>query len=58
MLMRACDVRLPTRLRKDALDFIATALVEAADEVKQARRAVCEPRLRTSLPEIRRRMAG
>jgi dTDP-4-amino-4,6-dideoxygalactose transaminase len=39
MLMRACDVRLPARLRKDELDFIATALVAAADEVKRARRA-------------------
>jgi len=58
MLMRACDVRLPARLSKDDLDFIATALVESADDVKQARRAVCEPRLRRSPPEIRRRMAG
>ena len=28
MLMRACDVRLPARLSKDDLDFIATALVD------------------------------
>lgn len=39
MLMRACDVRLPARLRKDELDFIATALVASADDVKRARRA-------------------
>ena len=39
MLMRACDVRLPARLGKDDLDFIATALVEAAEEVKGARPA-------------------
>lgn len=58
MLMRACDVRLPARLRKDDLDFIATALVESADDVKKARRAVCQPRLRASLSEIGRRMAG
>jgi dTDP-4-amino-4,6-dideoxygalactose transaminase len=38
MLMRACDVRLPARLNKDELDFIATALVAAADEVKSASR--------------------
>ncbi len=30
MLMRACDVRLPTRLTVAELDFIADALVEAA----------------------------
>ena len=34
MLMRACDVRLPTRLTQSELDFIAAALVEAAAEVK------------------------
>ena len=44
MLMRACDVRLPARLRKDELDFIATALVASADDVKRARRAL-SPRL-------------
>lgn len=55
MLMRACDVRLPARLSKVELDFIATALVSAADEVKQARRAVRAPRLRTSRPETRRK---
>lgn len=34
MLMRACDVRLPTRLTEDELDFIANALVAAAGDVK------------------------
>ena len=34
MLMRACDVRLPARLGKDDLDFIASALVAAAEDVK------------------------
>ena len=34
MLMRACDVRLPTRLTVAELDFIATALVAAAADVK------------------------
>ena len=34
MLMRACDVRLPTRLTRDELDFIADALIAAADQVK------------------------
>ena len=34
MLMRACDVRLPARLSRDELDFLATALVAAAAEVK------------------------
>jgi dTDP-4-amino-4,6-dideoxygalactose transaminase len=57
MLMRACDVRLPARLGKDDLDFIATALIESADEVKQGRRAVGEARPRTSPAEIRRRRA-
>ncbi len=32
MLMRACDVRLPARLRREDLDYIANALVEAASE--------------------------
>jgi perosamine synthetase len=45
MLMRACDVRLPTRLAKADLDFIASALVAAAEDVKSpvlqhAKRAV------------------
>ena len=34
MLMRACDVRLPTRLTEAELDFIAAALVDAALDVK------------------------
>ena len=34
MLMRACDVRLPTRLSAAELDFIASAVVAAAVEVK------------------------
>ena len=34
MLMRACDVRLPTRLTEDELDFIAAALVAAAETVR------------------------
>jgi len=40
MLMRACDVRLPARLQRDDLDYIADALVEAADAVKKDARAV------------------
>ena len=34
MLMRACDVRLPTRLTEAELDFIARAIVDAAAEVR------------------------
>ncbi|WP_421704766.1 DegT/DnrJ/EryC1/StrS family aminotransferase [Aliiroseovarius sp.] len=34
MLMRACDTRLPVRLKKPELDFIAEALVAAAEDVK------------------------
>ena len=34
MLMRACDVRLPTRLTNAELDYIATAIVDAAAEVR------------------------
>jgi perosamine synthetase len=34
MLMRACDVRLPTRLTEDDLDYIAAAIVDAAMEVR------------------------
>lgn len=34
MLMRACDTRLPARLTLDELDFIASAIVEAAAAVK------------------------
>ncbi|MBY5989315.1 DegT/DnrJ/EryC1/StrS family aminotransferase [Roseovarius atlanticus] len=31
MLMRACDVRLPARLSRDDLDFVADALIAAAE---------------------------
>jgi perosamine synthetase len=34
MLMRACDVRLPTRLTEPELDYIADAIVDAAVEVR------------------------
>ena len=34
MLMRACDVRLPTRLTEDELDYIARAILDAAAEVR------------------------
>jgi dTDP-4-amino-4,6-dideoxygalactose transaminase len=34
MLMRACDVRLPTRLTEAELDYIAAALTDAAAEVR------------------------
>lgn len=33
MLMNACDVRLPARLKKDELDVIASALTGAAEDV-------------------------
>ncbi|MGR3292109.1 MAG: DegT/DnrJ/EryC1/StrS family aminotransferase [Paracoccaceae bacterium] len=36
MLMRACDTRLPARLKKSELDTIATALVAAATDVMGA----------------------
>ncbi|PIE07372.1 MAG: aminotransferase [Rhodobacterales bacterium] len=36
MLMRACDVRLPVRLKRPELDFIARTLIGAVEEVKQA----------------------
>ena len=39
MLMRACDVRLPARLTREELDFIAEALVAAAEEIKGETRA-------------------
>ena len=39
MLMRACDVRLPARLKKPELDFIANALIDAADDVLGETRA-------------------
>ncbi|WP_424941899.1 DegT/DnrJ/EryC1/StrS family aminotransferase [Aliiroseovarius crassostreae] len=38
MLMRACDTRLPVRLTQPELEFIATALVEAAKDVKSIQR--------------------
>jgi perosamine synthetase len=34
MLMRACDVRLPTRLTMPDLDYIASALITAAAEAR------------------------
>jgi dTDP-4-amino-4,6-dideoxygalactose transaminase len=34
MLMRACDVRLPTRLTEAELDYIADAILDAAAEVR------------------------
>lgn len=34
MLMRACDVRLPTRLTEGELDYIAAAIVDAARDVR------------------------
>lgn len=34
MLMRACDTRLPVRLKQPELDFIAEALIAAAADVK------------------------
>jgi perosamine synthetase len=34
MLMRACDVRLPTRLTQGELDYIAHAIVSAAAQIK------------------------
>ncbi|MBE0553544.1 MAG: aminotransferase class I/II-fold pyridoxal phosphate-dependent enzyme [Rhodobacteraceae bacterium] len=36
MLMRACDVRLPTRLTEAELDYIANAVTSAAEAVKAA----------------------
>jgi len=39
MLMRACDVRLPARLTKADLDFIAGALLAAAEDIKGNARA-------------------
>ena len=34
MLMRACDVRLPTRLTEAELDYIARALIGSAEQVR------------------------
>jgi dTDP-4-amino-4,6-dideoxygalactose transaminase len=39
MLMRACDVRLPARLKKPELDFVANALLAAAEDVMGEARA-------------------
>ena len=39
MLMNACDVRLPARLKKDELDIIADALTGAAEEVMTPQQA-------------------
>lgn len=39
MLMRACDVRLPARLGRDELDFIADALLSAADQAQRTKAA-------------------
>jgi len=39
MLMRACDVRLPVRLTRAELDFIAEALLAAAEDVQGETRA-------------------
>ncbi|GAA5071977.1 aminotransferase class I/II-fold pyridoxal phosphate-dependent enzyme [Roseibacterium beibuensis] len=39
MLMRACDVRLPARLTKPELDFVAGALLAAAEDVMGEARA-------------------
>jgi len=36
MLMRTCDLRLPARLQRPDLDFLAEALIAAADEVMAA----------------------
>jgi dTDP-4-amino-4,6-dideoxygalactose transaminase len=48
MLMRACDVRLPARLSTDDLNFIATALVAAAEDVKGTSAGTRMPRARKS----------
>lgn len=37
MLMRACDLRLPARLKRPDLDFIAGAIIAAVGTVKRAR---------------------
>jgi len=39
MLMRACDVRLPARLKRDELDFVADAILTAVDRLKNPTRA-------------------
>ncbi len=40
MLMSACDVRLPARLKCEELDYITSALVRAADTVKSGAQKV------------------
>jgi len=40
MLMSACDVRLPARLKREELDYITSALTRAADSVKSAAQKV------------------
>lgn len=39
MLTRACDTRLPARLKREELDFVASALIGAASDVKGESRA-------------------
>ena len=39
MLMKACDARLPARLKKPELDMIADALILAAQDVMGEDRA-------------------
>ena len=39
MLMRACDVRLPARLTRDEHDYIADALISAAEQAMEQPRA-------------------
>ena len=39
MLRRACDLRLPARLKRDELDFIASALLQAVETVKGQNRS-------------------
>ena len=39
MLSRACDARLPARLTRRELDFIANALLSAAESVMEQPRA-------------------
>ena len=40
MLMKTCDVRLPARLTRNDLDFIAGAILDAAEQVKGSDRRV------------------
>ena len=57
MLMRACDVRLPARLGKADLDFIATALLEAAEDVRGAKGGRVDRHQRPRAPASSRRSA-